>query len=136
MYFVKKNDAEKKSNFLEDFNSFFNGGLFTKDLKTDIEETDKEYLVTIDVPGLDKKDINLSYEDSMLMIDVTQKKESEDKNKSYIRKERSVCSMSRSYYLENGDENSIKAKLENGTLHITIQKLDVKPVDKKCICIE
>lgn len=136
MYFVKKNDAEKKSNFLEDFNSFFNGGLFSKELKTDIEETDKEYLVTIDVPGLDKKDINLSYEDSVLMIDVTQKKESEDKSKSYIKKERSVCSMSRSYYLENGDENSIKAKLENGTLHITIQKLDVKPVDKKCICIE
>ena len=118
MYFVKKNE-DKRSSFLDDFNNFFTGGIFSKDMKTDIEENEKEYTVSVDVPGVDKKDINLSFEDGYLTVSVEQNTENEDKNKSYIRKERSSMSMTRSYYLEYGDENCIKAKPVSYT-HLTL----------------
>ncbi len=135
MYFVKKNE-DKKNSFLDDFNSFFNGGIFSKDMKTDIEERENEYIVNIDVPGVDKKDINLSFDDGYLTISVEHNNEKEDSNKSYIRKERSSLSMSRSYFLEYGDENNIKAKLNDGVLHIQIGKIESKIEQKKTISIE
>lgn len=135
MYFVKKNE-DKRSSFLDDFNNFFTGGIFSKDMKTDIEENEKEYTVCVDVPGVDKKDINLSFEDGYLTVSVEQNTENEDKNKSYIRKERSSMSMTRSYYLEYGDENRIKAKLNDGVLKIQIGKVENKIEQKKSISIE
>ena len=135
MYFVKKNE-DKRSSFLDDFNNFFTGGIFSKDMKTDIEENEKEYTVSVDVPGVDKKDINLSFEDGYLTVSVEQNTENEDKNKSYIRKERSSMSMTRSYYLEYGDENCIKAKLNDGVLKIQIGKVENKIEPKKSISIE
>lgn len=135
MYFVKKNEDRKNSLF-DDFNSLFNGGFFSKDMKTDIEETEKEYQVTVDVPGVDKKDIRISFEDGNLTVMVEQNKECEDKNKSYIRKERSCMSMSRSYYLEYGDENKIKAKLNDGVLKISVEKLENKIEQKRTISID
>lgn len=115
---------------------FFTGGIFSKDMKTDIEENEKEYTVSVDVPGVDKKDINLSFEDGYLTVSVEQNTENEDKNKSYIRKERSSMSMTRSYYLEYGDENCIKAKLNDGVLKIQIGKVENKIEQKKSISIE
>lgn len=137
MYFVKKNDEKKNnSNFLDDFNNFFTGGLLSRNLKTDIEQTDKEYKVMVDVPGVDKKDINVSFEDNTLTISVNQCNEKEDNNKNYLRKERSCVSMSRSFYLENGDENAIKAKLDNGVLNITVGKVENAQEPKKSISID
>lgn len=135
MYFVKKNE-DRKNSFLDDFNNFFSNGLFSKDLKTDIEENEKEYNVMVDVPGIDKKDIHLSFEDSVLTISVNQNKEIEDKSKNYLKKERSSISMTRSYYLESGDEANIKAKLNDGVLNITINKLANKMEQKKTISID
>lgn len=135
MYFVKKSD-ERKNSFLDDFNSFFSGSIFSKDLKTDIEETDLEYKVMVDVPGIDKKDITLNYEDSTLTISVLQNKEAEDKNRNYLRRERSQMSVSRSFYLEYGDESNVKAKLNDGVLEISIKKLENKTEQKKTISID
>ncbi len=135
MYFVKKSD-ERKNSFLDDFNSFFSGSIFSKDLKTDIEETDLEYKVMVDVPGIDKKDISLNYEDSTLTISVLQSKEAEDKNRNYLRRERNLMSVSRSFYLEYGDESNVKAKLNDGVLEISIKKLENKTEQKKTISID
>ncbi len=136
MYFIKKNE-DRRNNFLDDFNNFFTGGLFsTKDMRTDIVENEKDYEVSVDVPGVDKKDIHISFEEGTLNISIEQNNENTEENKSYIRKERSTVSMSRNYYLEFGDENSIKAKLNDGVLHITIGKLENKEDTKKTISIE
>ena len=60
MYFVKKSD--KENSFLDDFTNFFNQG-FGKDLKTDIVEKDNQYEVTMDVPGVNKSDISIRFDD-------------------------------------------------------------------------
>ena len=134
MYFVKKTD--NRNTLLDDFNNFFKGSFLSKDMKTDIEENEKEYLVTVDVPGVDKNNISVDFDDNTLTIEINQENEKDNSDKSYIRKERSSFSMSRSYYLENGTEEGIKAKLDNGVLDIVIPKTNKPAQNKKLISIE
>ena len=105
-------------------------------MKTDICENEKEYLVTVDVPGVDKNNISVDFDDNTLTIEINQENEKDNSDKSYIRKERSSFSMSRSYYLENGTEEGIKAKLDNGVLNIVIPKTNKPAQNKKLISIE
>ena len=134
MYFVKKTD--NRNTLLDDFNNVFKGSFLSKDMKTDICENEKEYLVTVDVPGVDKNNISVDFDDNTLTIEINQENEKDNSDKSYIRKERSSFSMSRSYYLENGTEEGIKAKLDNGVLNIVIPKTNKPAQNKKLISIE
>lgn len=133
MYFVKKNNERS---LLDDFSSIFTGGLFNKELKTDIEEAEDKYNILVDVPGVDKKDIDLKYHDEVLTISVNQTNESCEESKSYLKKERCYHSVSRSFYLANGDDSNIKAKLNDGVLSITINKLENISNTKKNILID
>ena len=76
------------------------------------------------------------FDDNTLTIEINQENEKDNSDKSYIRKERSSFSMSRSYYLENGTEEGIKAKLDNGVLNIVIPKTNKPAQNKKLISIE
>ncbi len=135
MYFIKKNNDEKKGNFVDEFQNFFTDSFFSnKALKTDIIENDKDYVLKVDLPGVDKKNISLDFNNQYLTLSVNQEEEQEDKNQKYIRKERSRFSYSRSYYLDKADEDKIKAKLDNGILTITIGKSDEEI--KKSITID
>ncbi|MDE6656849.1 MAG: Hsp20/alpha crystallin family protein [Anaeroplasmataceae bacterium] len=98
--------------------SFFSN----KALKTDIVETDTTYILKVDLPGVDKKDVNLDFNNQYLTLSVNQTEDKNEENQHYIRKERSRFSYSRSYYLDKADETNIKAKLDNGILTITIGK--------------
>lgn len=124
MYFVKKsNNEEKKNNLVDEFQNFFMDSFFSnKALKTDIVETDKGYVLKVELPGIDKKDVSLDFNNQYLTLSVNQEESKEDKDQHYIRKERSRYSYSRSYYLDKANESDIKAKLENGILTIQIGK--------------
>lgn len=123
MYFIRKNNEEKKNNLVDDFQNFFMDSFFSnKALKTDIVETETSYVLKVDLPGVDKKDVNLDFNNQYLTLSVNQEEDKEDKNQQYIRKERSRYSYSRSYYLDKADETNIKAKLDNGILTITVGK--------------
>ena len=89
----------------------------------------------IDLPGVQKKDISLDYNDEYLTVSVKHEENSDDSEVRYIRKERSNYSYSRSYYLSVSDKENIKAKLDNGVLTVTIGKL--KQINnKKTILVE
>ncbi len=135
MYFVKKND-EKKNTLADDFQNFFMDSFFSnKALKTDIIEKEKEYELKVELPGVDKKDINLDFNNQYLTLSVHQEKNNEEKENKYIRKERSSFSYTRSYYLDKACEDNIKAKLENGILTVVVGKTDVDD-SKKAINID
>ena len=87
-------------------------------MKTDIKETENNYVMDVEMPGFDKKDISLKFENGY--VTVSAKKQAEDDSR-YIRRERAV-SCSRSYYMGEVDEKQIKAKYENGVLTVTIPK--------------
>ena len=129
------NNENKRNNELDFFDDAFGGffkPLFYEEkhhsMKTDIKETENSYVLDIEVPGFDKKDVNVSLENGYLTVSAQKKTceggENDEKNKkkeNYIRRERS-CSVSRSYYVGDVDKEAIKAKYENGVLTVVIPK--------------
>jgi len=126
-------------NMLDDF---FNDGLMPgnrnllKDtFKLDIEETEKEYLIEAELPGVKKEEIGLDVEDDNLCISVNRTEEDNKDGKNYIHRERRVTSMSRRVRLANVNLDEIKAKLDDGVLTVTIPK-DEKTSTSRKINIE
>ena len=127
------------SNLFDDFlddGFFFNGGreiVRHQWPKVDIVENDNDYEVHADLPGLEKKDINISVEDGVLTISGEKKLEKKDRKKDrYYYYERSYGSFCRSFALpENVDEKNIAANYKNGLLELTIKKTEkAKPKPK------
>jgi HSP20 family protein len=91
----------------------------------DVTETDKEFEVTAELPGLERKDVEISVDDGVLTIRGEKKVETkeEDKNKNYHVTERSYGVFFRAIQLPAGvDPASIKATMSNGVLKIAIPK--------------
>ena len=88
-------------------------------------ETEKEIVITAEMPGLERKDVEISVEDDVLTIRGEKKVESEqdDKNKNYHLTERSYGVFYRVLQLPPGvDPSKIQATMSNGVLKITIPK--------------
>jgi HSP20 family protein len=121
-------DFENFYNMLDDF--FSDGwmqqgrSLLRDTFKIDVTESDKEYLVEAELPGVGKDEIDLSVDDDTLCISVNREEESNADGKNYIHRERRASSMSRRIRLANTDLSEIKAKLDNGVLIVTIPKQD------------
>lgn len=126
-------------NFFEDFSrNLFNDFDFKSNLiKTDIHETDNEYIVEAELPGIPKENIQVTYEDGVLTISGQQQTDTvdEDKKGKLIRSERSLTSVRRQYLLENVKEDEIKASYSDGILKVTLPKDSNKEI-KKSIPIE
>jgi HSP20 family protein len=91
----------------------------------DVTETEKEIVITAEMPGLERKDVEISVEDDVLTIRGEKKVESEqdDKNKNYHLTERSYGVFYRVLQLPPGvDPSKIQATMSNGVLKITIPK--------------
>lgn len=111
----------EKNSFYDDLNLILEkGNIFKiKDLKTDIIEEKDRYILEIDVPGISKEDINITYSDKYLTVFINKIKE---ENNNYIKRERMTSSITRRFYLSNINEEKIKAKLVNGVLNIICEK--------------
>lgn len=89
----------------------------------DVREEDNAYLLEVELPGLTEKDIDLKVENGILTISSKKEKESEEKKKGYIRKERRYYSFCRSFALpEHVDVDGISASFRNGLLEVNIPK--------------
>ena len=106
-------------------------------MKCDIYEKDGVYHLEMDIPGFDKKDVNIEIdENDYLTITAEKSDNSEDKDKNYIRQERSYGKYQRSFYLGDVDKEKIDAKFENGILKITMPKKEEVKSSKKTIEIQ
>ena len=117
----------------DDFMDFpFSANRFHQDLmKTDIKETKDGYELDIDLPGMEKKDINLELKDGYLTIKANHNQEQEEKDDQghYLRKERFTGSCSRSFYVgDNGKEEAVHAKVANGILKLSFPKEEPKQI--------
>ena len=104
----------------------------------DVSSTDKEYSITIEVPGVDEKDVKLELtNDGQLLISGQKKQEKEQKDKNYYRVERSYGSFQRTLSLpEDASRDNIDAAFKNGVLTITcprkaLEQTPVKRIDIK-----
>ncbi|NLY47852.1 MAG: Hsp20/alpha crystallin family protein [Clostridiales bacterium] len=140
-----------RRNFIDDFFNDFDDMLdfnfptfspmpFSRLMTTNIQDLGDEYLLEIELPGYDKKDISASLDNGYLTIMAHKEESKEDKKKGrYIRKERYCGSCRRSFYVgENLKEEDFKAAFENGILKIKFpkDKETAKLDNKKYIPIE
>ena len=90
---------------------------------TDISENKDQYLLKMDLPGVTKSDLKLSYEDGQLKISGERKQEKEDKDSKYHRIERTYGKYFRSFTLPKQIQaENIKAEFKDGQLTVTIPK--------------
>lgn len=111
--------------FDDDFDDFFKPVMRRNDVKCDIYEENDEYHIEMDIPGYDKKDINIEVKDGYLTIKASKETEDKEETKNYIRRERVVGSFTKSFALGDVDTDKIDAKFENGILNVTIPKQEV-----------
>lgn len=91
--------------------------------RTDVSETDKDIVVTAELPGVKEKDIDVAISDDMLTIKAEKKSEKEEKDKERHVVERSYGLFERSLRLPYAcDSGKAEAKFENGVLTITLPK--------------
>ena len=108
-----------------------------KSFPINVTVEDGNYHVYAAIPGVNKEDIKIDFENSLLTIKTERKKEENKENtKKYLVKERSECAYERSIQFEEFEEESISAKYENGILEVILcpKKPEVK--EKKKIVIE
>ncbi len=131
--------------FLDDdlFSDFFNEPVFVDNkhlMKTDIKENEKDFEITIDMPGYDKENIKMSLDNGYLTVEGHVEKVEKDNGdkKHFLRRERYYGSMSRSYYVGDSiKEEDIKASFKNGVLNVIVpKKVEKKLEEKKYIAIE
>ncbi|MGR4794338.1 Hsp20/alpha crystallin family protein [Bifidobacterium adolescentis] len=94
-------------------------------MSTDVRETDKGYMVDIDMPGFKKDDISLDLQNGYLTVSAHRNSSHEDKddNGRWLRRERYAGSCSRSFYVgEDVKDSDIHASYKDGTLCLETPK--------------
>lgn len=101
----------------------------------DVQEKEDSVVVTTDLPGVDKADVDIRIGEGYIEISAESKKEEEAEKEGYIQKERTYSKFSRSVSLpSNVTDEGAKAKLEDGVLTVTLPK--TKAEEKPKIEIE
>jgi HSP20 family protein len=91
----------------------------------DVIDRDVDILVRAEIPGIDKKDINVSMTDNQLTIKGQSSREEKDEKGDYHRHEISSCSFARSVTLPSSvDASKTAATLKDGILEITLPKVE------------
>jgi HSP20 family protein len=137
---VKKrfiNEKEAVMNELtryDPFDDFFRGffvrpiemgkGVEAPDMKVDVKEQDKAFVIHAEMPGIKKEDIHVTVDGPVVSISAERREEKEEKQgERVLRSERYFGKVSRSFNLgQDIDEAAAKAKFENGVLELTLPK--------------
>jgi HSP20 family protein len=115
--------------FSTDFNRLFNSLWETPAVsqrwvpEMDLVETDENYMLKADLPGMKQDDVSIEFSDGTLTIAGERKAEYERKEKGFFRLERSFGKFSRSLTLPDGiDSDKITAEFHDGVLEVSIPK--------------
>jgi len=89
----------------------------------DLTETETEYVVKMDVPGISKQDITVNLQDHMLVVSGERKEEKKEKTESRLVYERRFGSFYRSLSLPHAArDEEISAEMHEGVLTIHVKK--------------
>jgi len=89
----------------------------------DFKETDDEYVLKVELPGLEKDDVQISLEQNVLTIRGEKKEEDVKENESFHKREIRYGWFERSFNLPGDiNEKKIDAKMKNGVLTIRVPK--------------
>lgn len=89
----------------------------------DISETEKEYTITAEIPGIDVKDIDITLSNGILSIKGEKKKEEESKDTNYYCVERHYGSFERRFRIpESVKTDKLDARYDKGVLKLSLPK--------------
>ncbi len=89
----------------------------------DVAETEKEIDITVELPGLEEKDVQIDIVDNVLTIRGEKRGETEEKDKNHRLLERSYGSFARTLELPEGiNADAIKATIDKGVLKVRVPK--------------
>jgi HSP20 family protein len=99
----------------------------------DLAESDGEYEITAELPGMDEKNIDIKLSNGTLTIKGEKSEEKEQKDKEYYLSERRYGSFQRSFQLPEGvDAEKIAASFAKGVLTVKLPKTaEAKKAAKK-----
>lgn len=118
------------------FNSFFDNDMLAaagrhNSFKVDVKETNDSVLIEADLPGVKKDAIDLTYDNNYLTITAHRKEETDNNDENMVRRERYYGEFQRSFYLDNVNQDQIKAAFQDGVLRIVIPKETPQKLSKK-----
>ncbi len=89
----------------------------------EMKETDEEYHLSVELPGVDQEDVDISVEGDMLILKGEKKEEREEKERDYTISERSYGAFERRVSLpKDGIVDQIEASSDNGVITIVIPR--------------
>ena len=137
MFIMKYLTSDSLNSLLKPFSGWFDAG--SSIMKTDVRSDDKEYTLSIELPGIDKQNINIALEDGYLTVEAVRNHEDTEKDEksNYVFRERTYGRMSRTFYVGDGiREENIKAKYDNGILTVVVPKYREEEKPLKRIAVE
>jgi HSP20 family protein len=123
-----------ENRLLSPFGEMTGSGVFNPSI--DITESERDLKVTVELPGLSDKDIDLSMTNNTLSIKGEKREEKEEETSGYYRMERSYGSFFRSIPLPCGiEKDKVDATFKNGVLTISLPKSKEAQQETKKITI-
>ncbi|WP_373577301.1 Hsp20/alpha crystallin family protein [Parafannyhessea umbonata] len=90
--------------------------------KMDVEDAGDAYVVSAELPGVTKDQVDVELNEGRLSISVDKRESDEKKDKTYLQKETSEWQASRGVYLKDAAREGLSAKLEGGVLTVNVPK--------------
>lgn len=97
----------------------------TPSLHADVAETDAEYWIAAELPGVSLDDVKLAIDDDVLTLTVEKRPEAEGENRNYHHVERRYGTISRAFRLPKSvDRDQVQATMKDGVLSIRLPKAE------------
>lgn len=113
------------------FDRFFDHGSSDQDTsavwspRTDLSETDGEYRIRLDLPGMSKEDIAINLQNNALTVRGERASEQTAEDEEYVRVERAFGTFHRTFTLPDAvDAENIEAAYDDGVLTIHVPKTE------------
>ena len=90
--------------------------------KMDVEDAGDAYVVSAELPGVTKDQVDVELNEGRLSISVDKKESDEKKGNTYLQKETSEWQASRGVYLKDAAREGLSARLEGGVLTVNVPK--------------
>ena len=97
-------------------------GLSTRTPRTNIQETDNAYILELEMPGLSREDVEVSFENDTIVVRGQKREKTEKKDESGVLRREYHSRFERSFSVHGIDPEQVSAKMENGILLVTLPK--------------
>ena len=105
---------------------------FIRDVTCDLDDQGNQFILTADLPGMEKDEVNVNVLDSQIEISAEHKESKDEEKNDYVRRERSHVKYYRSLELHEEIKSSkVEAKMNNGILTVQMPKTTPAKVEKQ-----